>query len=296
MSSLIDNFHKQCNIHFVIEFSTSFPFPKIVDGVEIKRKGFWQYELQFSHSNYDLVGLLTELEFLKKDYYSDTQKKCIFPDIFGVFFWNHFHTLWSKPALHYCRSLPIYFDTKVIPKHNLYIIYESIYKPLSVQFSTFLCALQIMTYFEITGKSYCKLQIMTYLPWVEGKNKIFSDVQIISFSNSLQNIIIELQSKRISVERLYEIYQKYHFLSNLLSFPSQQIPSFDLCFSNLPFPLLFYNVKITKKTLQFENVYVQVLCNQNNNLYFCSSGIYPKFLETLENLIPNLSSKEEAQK
>ena len=60
MSSLIDNFHKQCNIHFVIEFSTSFPFPKIVDGMEIKRKGFGQIHT-LKKSKWEGIPILCEL-------------------------------------------------------------------------------------------------------------------------------------------------------------------------------------------------------------------------------------------
>ena len=282
--SLIDNFYHDFNIHFVIKFSTSYSFPKKVDGILIKRKGFWEYELHFSHREYDLVGLLYRLEFLRKKKDEYQQRKCIFPDIFNLCFYYHYYSLQQNPAQSFCTQSPLYFHTISFPKKTLYTIYEKTYKPLSIQFSTFLCALEIVSYFEITKKSYCKIQIINYLPWMDGRNKIFSDVQLIS-TNNFYNIVFQLQHNRLTPERLFEIYQKYNLLSQMISFRPKQIPSFDLCFSNLPDPLDFYNVKITRKTLQFENVYLQVLCNQNDSLFFCYSGVFPKFLETLERIV-----------
>ena len=293
--SLIDNFYKDFNIHFAIEFSTSFCFPKQVDGITIKRKGLWQYELQFSHSQYDLVGLLSKLEFLKNDQNDNShQRKCIFPDIFNISFYRHYYSLQWKPAKSFCPLSPLYFDTKMFPKNTLYTMYEKIYKPMSIQFSTFLCGLEILAYFEITEKPYCKIQIINYLPWINGRNKIFSDVQIIS-RNNFQDIVLQLQKNRLTPERLFEIYQKYDFLSQIMPYGPKEFPSFDVCFSNLPNPLFFYNVKITRKTLQFENAYVQVLCNQNNTIFFCYSGVFPKFLDTLEKIIVKKMVNDKAQ-
>ena len=104
------------------------------------------------------------------------------------------------------------------------------------------------------------------------------------FQNEKEKVLIVdfgSQVTKLIARRIRE----YKVLSQIVTFRPQQIPSFDLCFSNLPDPLDFYHVKITRKTLQFENVYLQVLCNQNDCLFFCYSGVFPKFLETLERVI-----------
>lgn len=269
---ILDNFYEKNNIYFTIRFSTSFPFKKNVEGVKINRTGIWNYELSFSHDHYDLVGLLEETGFLKKvSMRKKEQKSCIFPDIFQIHFVSHFYNLFSNPTFPLVSNHPIYPDSFSVPKHLLIGSFQQLKERIpNLQFSTFLYTMNVYVFMMENCKKTCKIQMVYHLPDVEGKNKIFSDIVCIQVDCvDFETIANVIQRKRLSRFRVGEIYGKYNFLSNYVSEEIKTIPTFDITFSNLPNPLSFYDVSIKKKSVQFENIYLQFLCNHTENVFFC---------------------------
>ncbi len=268
--SLIDRFYEKNNIYFIVTISTPLQIATEQDGFTIKKTGIWEYTIEFEHNNYDLVMILEKIGCLKNEI-SVPQQNCYRPDFLWIRFFRHLHALYSPPFHRPSKPPEHEYFTGVLKKKNLLRVLDMHRDKTgrAIQFSSFLCALQIFFYHQITNCEYCKVQILCYLPWIVGKNRVFADViHVPVMGKTFFEVVDILQTERHTSAELYSVYCTYDTLSTWANVEKVDIPHFDICFSNFPTPLLLYQMSIIKKTIQFENSYVQIISNQNDDVLF----------------------------
>ncbi len=276
--SLLDSVFQEHPCSISLRISTSLPLPCIHQKeLSIQRKGIWTYDVHFQHEAYDLVGLLQQLHMIRDDSSIDNVSySCDCPDVLGFRFTKHFFRLLASPS-RVPRTSSLRYSNHVVPRSCL---------PPDCHVPTCICAAQILAYHLMTNCSFCKIQILTYLPWITGRNKFFPDVLCIETPNgvSLQDIMTALKNQRHTRQQLYSMYQKYNLFSNFsVSSLSSFQPTFDICYSNFPEPLFFYHAEFTKKSLQSESSYLQTF--QNHKQDVCFLFAHDSDLKTLPSLM-----------
>lgn len=276
--SLLDYVFQEHPCAISLQISTSLQLPCIREkDLWIERKGIWTYDIHFQHDAYDLVSLLQRLKMLRDE--TSIEKvsySCDCPDALGFRFTKHFFRLLTAPS-RVPRTLSLQYSNHVVPRSCL---------PPNCHVPTFICATQILAYHLTTKCSFCKIQILTFLPWITGKNRFFPDVLYIHtpVGVSVKDIMNALKYQRHTRQQLYIIYQKYNLLSYFHgSIKSSFQPTFDLCYSNFPEPLFFYHAEFTKKTLQSESCYLQTFQNHKQDIVFLFA--HNPDLETLPSLM-----------
>ena len=268
--SLIDRFYEKNNIYVIVKVSTPLQIPTKQDGFIIEKTGLWEYTIRFQHNNYDLVMILDKIGCLKQPM-PISQQNCYLPDFMWIRFFRHLHALYSSPFYRPLEQPEYEYFTGILKKKDVTRVLDTqeAITGRKLRFSSFLCALHIYLYHQVTKCDFCKVQILSYLPWIQGKNKVFADVlHIPVLGKSIFEITNTLEAERYTNAELYSIYRTYDILSSLTNVEKIDLPHFDICFSNFPFPLLFYTMSIVKKKIQFENSYVQIISNQNDDIFF----------------------------
>lgn len=260
--SLTDRFYKNNNLMIKLELQTKLQDTDLEDCLVEKRED-GTYTITFSHEKKDGMTLL--LHFYKgQEIDLNYHTICsIDVDFFWTKFFQHLYNLKHRPYFN-TPNTELSFKNIQIKKSTLYTIYLK-YK--RVKFSSFLCSLQVFNYFKQTQCTYCKLQIIHYLPHIKGINKTFPDVLIVPTRNFCQ-ILTFIDKNRKSFFEISNIYSKYNFFSNFVSLEKQPPQYFDVTFSNLPFPIQVDNFKIKYKSMQYEKSYLNTLCNDKNEIFF----------------------------
>lgn len=267
---MIDSFFKKNDIEFIIKLKTKEKLP-------ISKKCFSVekdiYIIYFQHSENDGI------EFLKKciNYNIVIEKNCCSIDFFWKNFFHYYRRIYTKP----------FFDEKIekLSYHNFSIEKKDINFRKSLYFSALLC----YTFWKKTNASFCKLQIIHYLPWITEKNKIFSDILIVPLYENITwlDIYNFLLQNHKTKQELWEIYKKFYFFSKF--YPVEKISPnfFDISLSYIPFSFEISDFSILSKSLQFDKISACILRNKNN--YFCSiiteNSISPFSTQFQENLI-----------
>ena len=254
--------------------------------------------IEFDHADMDGITVIQHLLFadqgeddstlleLKTLYPSrsqkteDTQESCFnyynlvkyAPSFSFISTMNHLKTTYKEPFFKYPNSRIECFS-KELSLSKLQELYRGLKDKLStLKFSTFLCALQCQIFQECTEASFLKLQILHYLPMIEGNNKIFPDNMILSFDKkkeiTLFSIAEQIHNKRKSVIKIYNIWKNYAFFTKWGSIPNN-IPMFDVSFSSIPFLTDFESFEFLKKSLQFEKCSVLCISNKKDRIFFC---------------------------
>jgi hypothetical protein len=236
--------------------------------------------ISFSHKNYDGMRLL--LVFSKSE-----EEKIILPCICTLFYFVSF-------IKHLFISLDQPFFN--IPNNRLW--YESIkIQKSSIQnlgrYSIFLCALQVLTYFQKSKCKYCKLQIIHYLPWMDGINKTFPDVMIVPTDKccNFKSIYQYIETHRKNSIEIWKIYEQY----NLWSFWTNEFSPilFDVTFSYLSCPVQLKRFEIIHKSVQYEKCYMNVISNFEDEIFisFVHDEVFKDFsdvfLSNLNHIIEN---------
>jgi hypothetical protein len=248
--------------------------------------------IKFDHADMDGITVIQNLLFAdqgEKDAYFishdkkdgvEEQKLCLdyndfikyVPSFSLISTMNHLKTTFKTPFLKYPNSNIECFSIK-FSLSKLQKKYQTLKEKIpNIKFSTFLCALQCQIFRECTKASFLKLQILHYLPMIQGNNKIFPDNMILYFDNEKEDtfisIVEQIHKKRRSVMKIYNIWKNYAFFSKWGSIPDK-IPMFDISFSSIPFLTDFDSFEFLEKSLQFEKCSVLCISNKKDSIFFC---------------------------
>lgn len=272
--SLTDRFYRNHNLIITLKLKTKLK-ENDLDGCSLVKEEDDNYLITFSHQQKDGMTLL--LHFYKENrILNQNFTLCsIDIDFLWIKFFQHLYNLKHPPYFNIPNSSLSYVNIK-IDKSSLFSIYL---KYGRVKFSSFLCAIQVFNYFKITNCPFCKLQIIHYLPHIDGINKTFPDVLIVPTFNFRQ-ILRYIDTQRKTYIEMSNIYQKYNFFSNFISLQKQPPQFFDVTFSNLPYPIQIEDFQIQYKSLQYEKSYLNTLYNDTDDIFF--SFVHDSSFEEME--------------
>lgn len=241
---------------------------------------------EFNHKDMDGVAFIQEI---LKDFEIPFQASsvncfsCVVPLCFFSKMFHHAKFSFIKPFLQYPNT-----KLHCVQKSYMLDFLKDKYKTIQknhvpdLKFSTFLCSIPCFLYHQETLAKYIKLQIVHYIPMIEGNNKIFPDNILLelktlstneknlsSFDNFLK-ILKEIHAKRKSMLEIYQIYQYYRFFGSCASIPSNIIPV-DISFSTISIPLDYENFQFLSKSRQFEKCSMFAISNKKGKLSMCFS-------------------------
>lgn len=259
---MLDNFFKKNDIEIKLEVLSNYNLQETEECKLIQPN---KYEISFFHSKKDGIQLIMDSFYLEPN---NIKNSCISFDFLWKNMFHHYYTIQKNPFLKYKTEDFIYdsFSNKfsIIPIEKNKVVF----------FSSILCFL----YYKLTKSSYCKLQIINYIPLIPEKNKLFPDILIIPFHSNItiDEIYNYILKNRKTKQELWEIYKKYSFFYSLYPYDNNIISYFDITISYIPIPLPISDLKITYKSRQFEKIYLLII--RNTTEYFFSF-ITDKLLE-----------------
>lgn len=283
--SLTDKFYKHNDLIITLKIKTDLK-DDTIDNCDIQKNTETnEYIITFSHQKKDGMTLILHYHVHNTDF-TDPLCFCSMDiDFLCYKFFNHLHNLRHRPYFN-IPNTELSYETIKIKKPSLFSIYL---KYAKVKFSSFLCALQVFNYFQLTQCSFCKLQIIHYLPHIKGINKTFPDVLLVPTFN-FQQILTFIDTNRKSSQEISNIYQKYNLLSNFFSFKNQPPQYFDVTFSNLPFPIQVDHFEIQYKSIQYEKSYLNTLSNHKHCIFFSfvHDSSFDNMVESFYSILRNL--------
>jgi hypothetical protein len=274
--SLTDRFYENNQLIITLKIKTELDTNNLENCSIVKNYDTSKYHITFSHQEKD--GMTLILHFYKDNYILQRPTSICSMDVDFLFlkFFNHLQNLKHRPYFN-IPNTKLSYSSITIKKSVLFSIYLKFTK---VKFGTFLCALQVFNYFKLTDCSFCKLQIIHYLPHIRGINKTFPDVLIVPTLNFHQ-IVMYIHHHRKTSREISAIYQKYNFFSNFISLKNYPPQYFDVTFSNLPYPVHIDDFEIEYKSIQYEKSYLNILCNHKDSIFF--SFVHDSSFEEMEN-------------
>lgn len=251
--SLIDKFYTQYDLIISLMVQSKKKIMNI-ENLHIEYQDDDFYIITFSHQKFDGMALL----LLFSNNSISASNDCHF-DFLLINFFSHYYNLRHNAYLNTPNN-KLSYENLTVSNILLKKIYSKFKKG---KFSSFLCALYVFIYFQFTNCDFCKIQIIHYIPQIEGVNKTFSDILIIPTKNTtIFNIYNYIEKNRKSTTHIYHIYKKYNFLSR---FASKFNPTlFDLTFSNMSIPIQISNIQFKFKSIQFEKSYININCNDKD--------------------------------
>lgn len=282
--SLTDKFYKNHELYITLKIKTNIENEEFKDCHVETNENTNEYTITFSHQEKDGMTLL--LHFYK--YYDTITFPYLSPCNFDFLLFKFFHHLYNLKHKPYFNTpnTNLSYSTIIISKYKLYSIYLRYSK---TKFSSFLCALQVFNYFKLTNCSYCKLQIIHYLPTIHGVNKTFPDTLIVP-TQHFHQILNYIDTNRKTSSEILNIYSKYKFFSNFVSLKNQPPQYFDVTFSNLPYPIQIEDFQIINKSTQYEKSYLNILCNDKNDMFFSfvHDSSFDEMTKSFQSILQNL--------
>lgn len=264
MVSLADKFFHQNDL--IIQLRVQCKNILVHEDLSIRCLAENVHVITFSHQKFDGMRLL--LLFCPSDTVLVQNSSCF--DFCLIPFFHHYRKLRHRPYINV---------------HHHSLDYESLRLKTSTvkeifphgRFTSFLCALQVYTYSKMTHCQYCKLQIIHYIPWMEGINKTFPDVLIINTIrySTFHEIYDYINKKRKSTQEIWSIYSKYRFFTHFIYKMDPVL--FDVTFSNLSIPIDVEDIEILFKSSQYEKSYMNVVHNNHDEIFF--SFVHDSMLE-----------------